>query len=467
MHQSRLLFQLVVCGFVTVAAHAYAEGDPLALPKADLVSDATIKKQKDLTKTLKLNNGIPVIIRQEQESDIVQLGVIFHHGLRDLVPGKKALSDWLWRVLPMAATDVPKALVFNTIEKYGLEMDCQGGIEVSQCALGTLNDFWDQALPLVASLVQRPAFTDEDVKLSKDRSTAHFKNMSSDPGSYVNEVVNSVYYPAGHPYRLGSDEALAELAKLTKADLVALHQTLLNANRISLVVVSSLPQEKLIQDLNAQFGKIPAAPTQTVKVQDPVFGKVEDAYKFYERQLPTAYIRIKMPAPSLVDKDSIATRFMFQVLAEEMEEEIRTKRSLSYAVHAFVIQYNLGIGVLSVSTAKPKETLDAIETVLQHIKTKTMTRDELEEYKHLFATSYYLTQETHASLAGALANSYNYFKSADEIYDLPRKLDLVTAEDIKRLANAILKDFRMGVIFSRSEFKDEWAKEFIARHHKA
>jgi predicted Zn-dependent peptidase len=180
--------------------------------------------------------------------------------------------------------------------------------------------------------------------------------------------------------------------------------------------------------------------------------------------LPTAYIRIKVNAPSITDQDAVAARLMFEILSEELGDEIRTKRSLSYAVHAFLIEYHVGVGVLNASTSKPKETLVAINDVLQKMKSKDWTNEELAEYKTGFATSFYLTQETHASLASALGSALYFYGDANEHYELPRQLEKVTPADIKRLANRWLSDLRVGIIFGRSEFKDEWAQDLIKKN---
>ena len=170
-----------------------------------LVSDDTIKTQKSLTSNFKLKNGIPVVVRNIEGSDIVALNVTWGTGLRDLPPGKKALNDWLWPALTLASTSVPKAKVFETIEKYGLEIACGGGIESTSCALGTVDDYWLKGLDLFAALVTTPAFTAEDLKLTKERLTATLKNTPSNPEAYVNEIINNIFYPAGHPYRLNHD----------------------------------------------------------------------------------------------------------------------------------------------------------------------------------------------------------------------------------------------------------------------
>ena len=428
-----------------------------------LVTDETIKTQKDLTTTGNLKNGASVIIREVAGSDIVAVHVTFATGLRDLKPGKKVLNEWLWPSLTMAGKTIPKEKVFETVEKYGLELGCNGGIETSACGLGTVNDYWTEGLTLFSTLLKSPAFNEEDLKLTKDRLTAQLKNVPTDPNNYVNEIINSIFYPVGHPYRLNHDEALAELEHLGKKDLEDLHSTVMNAKLMTIVVATSMPAAKVMQDLEAAFGQIGTQAFTPVVAVAPVFD-AKKAYTFHDRDLPTAFIKIKLNAPPANSKDSVSSRLLYEILSEELGDEIRTKRSLSYAVHSFVIQYSLGIGVISASTSKPKETLEAIHQVLQTIKTKDFSTEEIEHYKRGFATSYYLTLETHGSLAGALADANVFYGTPNALYDMPRKLDAVTSADIKRLANELLSDLRIGVIYGRKEFKDAWAEDLIKKN---
>jgi len=154
---------------------------------------------------------------------------------------------------------------------------------------------------------------------------------------------------------------------------------------------------------------------------------------------------------------------MFEILSEELREEIRTKRSLSYSVYAFGIQYSMGIGVVGASTSKPKETLEAIELVVERFKKKTYTAEEIEEYKRIFATSYYLTQETHSSLASAITTSDFYYGNTDRLYEMPLELEKVSAKKINELANKYLRNFRVGIIYDKKHFKESWAEDFVKK----
>jgi predicted Zn-dependent peptidase len=85
-----------------------------------------------------------------------------------------------------------------------------------------------------------------------------------------------------------------------------------------------------------------------------------------------------------------------------------------------------------------------------------VTQDELNEYRNTFTTSYYLTMETHDSLAGALSTSQAYFNDATRLYEIPAKLSAVTPADIQRVAKSVLTNIRGGVVFDKDKFLTSW-----------
>ena len=428
---------------------------------APIVSDETIREFKALTTITKLKNGMPVILRQVPGSDIAHVMVTFDQGMKDLPPGRKALSRWLLATMPRAAQNFPRELVYATVERYSLVVNCNPAVEYGSCALETINDHWDQGFNLLAAIVKSPTLNDDDAGLEKQRLEADLKDTPEDPGSYINELVNKIYYPRNHPYRSTFDEALAELTKLKPKDLKALHKQILNASQMHIVVVSSLPNDKVLADLEKAFGAVATAKFKPTVIKHPPYDS-KNIYKFEARQTPTAWILAKFDAPGALSKDMVASMILFDILDHELGDEVRTKRSLSYSVYAHSLLYTVGIGIMGASTSKPEQALEAIRTVVDRIKAKTYTTEELDEFKTSFATHYFLQQETHASLASALSRHFHFYRSVDPMYELPRLVEKVTPQDIKRVAGQVLTKMRVAVIYGRDKFKDNWAKQITS-----
>ena len=452
------LSSLILRG-IFVAASAALFSPAYAANNINLVKPESVAAQKKATKTVVLDSGVTVIIRRVPDSGISTISVGFPEGSANQPSGRKVLNDWSMSSMGRAAKGYSKEKLNKLTERYSIGIGCGGGVEFSQCSMTALSSYWGQAFPAFVAVVMNPVFDPVDVKLQKDRMEASFKGMSEDPGSWSNDVVNRVYYPAGHPYRLLRDEALGELAALGRDDLVAYHKSLLAGPPPVIVVVSDMPDEKVLADVKKIFGNWSGKKRDAAAVTAPSFDS-SNAFAMEERDIPTAYIKMKFPAIGAAGKDATASRLVFEMLSEELWDEVRTRKSLSYGVGAAQIQYRVGIGAISVSTSKPQETMDAIAAVIQRLKTKRFSQVEVDRFKVVFSTSYFMTQETHGGIAGALLSTFNYYGSTDRLYEMPADLERVTPEDIQRIANDIFKQMRIGVVYAKGKFNPTWATAF-------
>ncbi len=425
-----------------------------------LVSEASIEQERRLTKTSHLSNGIPVVMREIPGSDITHITISFSWGRKDWPKGHQILERWMWSTMPLGAKGYPKEKVFELTEKYGISLSCAGGIEVSWCSIEVVNDYWKTAMPLFSAIVNSPNFEKKEIDLQKARIQADLKSVFADPDKYSNDVINRIFYDEKHPYRLNHDEALKELEQLSGGELKEYHKKIVSSDRMTITLVSGLPREQILGAMETNFGRIKRTGAVEKKVTEPEFSR-DKSFVFEHRPIPTAYIKIKFNAPSIKDPNYITSLLLFEILSEMLDEEIRTKRSLSYAVQAQTLQYSVGLGIISVSTSKPNETFDAIKEVIKKLRTTLLTGEDLEEYKRVFATGYYVGQETHSALANGISGYLRYFGSVEPLYEFPKRLEAVEPENVKQLAGEILKRFRIGVLFDREKFQEAWATSFI------
>ena len=426
---------------------------------SQLVRPEFVQQQKQATRKMILPSGVTLILRRLPDSGITSMAVGFGTGSSAMPSGKRVLPDWMFSSMSKAAKGYPKARMNALLEKYSIGMGCGSGVELSSCSMTSLSEYWDKAFPAFAAVVFQPLFDAPDLKLQRERMEASFQSIAEEPGSYSNDVVNRVFYPAGHPYRLLREEALKELTTLQRNDLIAYHKQVLAGPPPVIVVVSDLPEEKIVADVQRLFGNWAGKAADAAAVTAPVFDAA-NALAIEDRDIPTAYIRLKFPAVGANAPDSVASRLMFEIFNEELWDEVRTRRSLSYGVGAAQMQYRMGIGSISVSTSKPQEALEAIAGVIQRMKSKKFSQAELDRFKVVFSTSYFVTQETHGSLAAALLNSWQYFGNTDRLYDLPAELERVTPDDVQRIARDILTKMRVGVVYSKAKFNTQWVKSF-------
>lgn len=438
---------------------SYSAGVNLAY-STELITDKIIKEQIQKTKEFKLDNNIPVIYRQVEGSDILQINLLFDRGYSQLKEEEKTIFSQMMANMNTSAKGWDRNKVFEITEKYSSGVSCSAAIELSSCSMHTLNDYWPQILPLFQSILLSPSFDQKDIDLSLGRKKASLTQSIQSNQSYINDLINQIFYPKNHPYKLGFKEELSYIEKTNREKILKSHKKLIDESKKFFVVVGSLDIDQLKSKLNKAFGKIPQKNTPKKSIPEPSYDP-KNNYIFEHRDITTAYLSVKMNLPSRTDEDYTKVKLLYHILDEELGEEIRTKRSLSYSVYSYYIAHSIGIGVLSASTSKPKETLDAMALVLNRLKNKKLSKEKIKEYQTVYTTSYFLNLETHSSLASSLASYRSYFDNVNGFYSASKKVQEVSPDDIQRLAKKYFVNPRIAVLFHKDQFQKKNSETFF------
>jgi zinc protease len=430
------------------------------LSAKQLVSDATIAMQKQNTEIFELPNKIPVIYRRIEGTEIVQIATAMAYGEAHVPAKQQPALGVLFELMKRGTKTWPKDKLYALMEKYASGVSCGASIETSACSMATLEEYFPELLPVYASVLQEPAFDPTEGQLILQQSEAALKSMTQNPEAYVNEVVNSVFYGSSHPYWTPNAKELEHLKKLQLKDLPALHAEVMKKSRKVIVVVAGMPKDKLQKLLTQHLARLPQGTSELKAPAYPKF-QAKQSFALADRDIPTAYVRAKFSLPSYTSPDAAAVNLLIRILSEELESEVRTKRSLSYAVYAQQISLAMGLGLIHASTSNPQATLEAIAPVVKKLREVKMSKEDLERHKTVFATGYFLTLEEHSSLASSLASSYLYYGNVERLYQMPREFEKVTPEDIQRLAKEYFKNFRLGVVYKEKSFQKTWADAFL------
>ena len=435
------------------------------LVAVSLISQDTIALQKNQTHVYQESSKVPILIRQSPGSEIIELRVNFNYGFKDAKGYEKVSTDLMFDILTKASKNYSKQQVFALLDRFSAGISCSFGIEFSSCSLSTIARYFDELLPVFIDLLQNPLLSDDDFQLSRKAQIAAVKAQMQDPAASANEAANEIFYPKNHPYYTSSDQKLQLLESINTQALAKTHAKIMQQHLNSIVVVASVDPNDLAKKLRDHFQSFSFQPEKVKKAIPDTNQSIQRNLVFQDRKIPTAYIRIKMQMPGFTHADSVAANFMMKVLDEELGLEIRTRRSLSYAVFSYVIDYQLGIGIIGVTTSKPKETLAAINTVLKRFKAKPFaSENDLVEHQTVYTTNYFLDLEDHASIAASLSAFWYFHRSVDRLYDSPLELAKVQVGDVARVARSYLRNFKVGVVFDRSRFQDKWVEALVESH---
>jgi zinc protease len=387
--------------------------------------------------------GIPVIHKRVTANDVVAVQVYLKGGSAALTPDKAGIENLLGAVITKGTTRYDKDR-FNAIAtSTGTSIGASATYDWTTFTLQGVRQNWDQAWDLFAQAVLHPTFPETEVALARGQIEDGLKQRPDDPDTYLEQVADSIVY-AGHAYAIDPAGTPATMAKLTRTDVANWHKARLTKANLLIVVVGNVAPDDLTKKVAAAFGSLPATGGETKAPAVVPSAKGEPA--LVKRELPTNYIEGVFAAPAPSHPDFAPLRAGMLILSDRLFEEVRTKRNLTYATFAQLNTRQANRGRIYVTAVNPDTTLKVMLAEVKRLAEEPVPEERLKEQVGVFATGYFMGQQTNMGQASSLAlwelSGGGYRNAATYV----NRLRSVKPADIQRVARTYLKDFRFVVV---------------------
>jgi zinc protease len=234
------------------------------------------------------------------------------------------------------------------------------------------------------------------------------------------------------------------MAKLTRDDVANWHKRRLTKANLLIVVVGNVAPADLSRKVTAAFGSLPATGGEAKKAATVASARGEPA--LIKRELPTNYIEGVFAAPAPSHADFAPMRVGILILTDRLFEEVRTKRNLTYATFAQLNTRQANRGRIYVTAVNPDTTLRVMLAEVKRLADEPVPEQALKEAVNVFATGYFMGQQTNMGQAGSLALWELSGGGYQNAVTYVNRLRAVKPADVQRAARTYLKDFRFVVI---------------------
>lgn len=286
-------------------------------------------------------------------------------------------------------------------DQYGIGLNGNAGYDYSMLSMSCVKPYFDKGWELFAEAINNPVFEEKELSMLQQKLESGLKQEEGDPDSKLSLMaISSTFKATRFAYRpSGTPESIMQFEQ---GDIQNYYQkTMLNVNRMLLVVVGNIKAEELKAMVEKSFGNLPNAPIPTLPTPQPLHIS-GNSLNEEDRQLATNYIMGVMGAPEVTSPSFNAYRLGVDILGDKLFEEVRTKRNLSYAPAAYISAGFQPYSMLYVTTTKPKEAVTVITDEVKRLRNKGFTDVELRDAKSQFATSYFMKNESNGAIAVAL-----------------------------------------------------------------
>ena len=402
-------------------------------------------------------NGVAVILRRNTATEVVTANLYLLGGTRQLTPATAGIEALLLATSERGTRLFPGAAVRQRTARLGSTITIDPSDDWTAIGLHAIRATFDSTWAIFADRVMAPTIDPGEFALVKDQFLSMARERSTQPDNAATELADSLLY-VNHPNAISTTGTPESLSALTAAQLRQYHAQQFVTSRMLLVVVGNVDRvqvERLVRSTIATMPK--GAYTWTPPPPVTTTGR---ALAIDNRALPTNYLLGYAPGPAATDPDYTALRVATAVLSGRLFTEVRSRRNLSYAVESPFLERGNAISGLYVTTVDPNQVLRLMRRELTTLQTETVDPVGLKRLEQQFITEYYLKNETNADQANFLARAALYqgdYAAADRFMDALRR---VTPDDVRRVAQRYLKDFRFAYVGDASKLDRSLLDQF-------
>jgi len=408
----------------------------------------------------KLENGLRVVTTPVPTSESVSVNVFVGAGSRGEMERTNGVAHFLEHMVFKGTPKRPTAIdIAEAIEGAGGVLNAYTAKEMTCYWNHVPFDELERAMDVLADMLHNSVLDPEEIDRERSVVQQEIRRNKDQPGAYVGELLGRAMY-GDHQMgwsTAGTEETVEEMKRDDFNDWMDVWY---GAPNIVLSVAGNTTHERVMSLAERLFsnGRNATAPAMPAMDRElPAERIVKDI-----RPISQTNIAMALPAISRTDPDRYILMILNAVLGRGMSSrlfrEVRERRGLAYSVGSGVAE-NSDSGTLNVSAGvSPENTNEAVKVILEELDKMTdelVGPEELQKAKDYTAGSFRLGLESTSSLGQRAGSQLLTRGEIEPIESVVEKMRSVSAEDVRRVAQRLLKREKTALALVGPEADDD------------
>ncbi|MCW3785538.1 M16 family metallopeptidase [Plebeiibacterium sediminum] len=389
-----------------------------------------------------LDNGLHVILHQDNSTPIVNVSVMYNVGSKNENPNLTGFAHFFEHLMFEGSDNIPRHEYSNYVEKAGGTLNANTSFDrtyyyevlpSNQLELG----LWLESERMLHAKVDSIGIATQKKVVIEEKKE---RTENTPYGDILELTFDRVYKE--HPYRtaiLGNPD---HIRSAKDQDFVDFYNTFYVPNNACLVIAGDIDKAKAKEMVTKYFSDIPRGIKEITRpniVEKPQLSEIRDTV-YRNVQLPMILQAYKIPA--LGDDDYYAVDLLNNVLAKGQSSRLYKQLVDSQQKAIQVSSFSLGLqqpGV-TLAFAIPNAGVDngevekAMYAEVEKLQNELISEREFQKLKNQVENDMVNGSRRLATVAENLATDYTYFNDASAVNKELDKYLAVTREDIQRVA---------------------------------
>jgi len=399
----------------------------------------------------KLDNGLHVILHQDNSAPVIATEVMYHIGSKDEIKGKSGFSHFFEHMCASSSANSPNIAK----REWKQIISSKGGVANASTWKDRTNYFnffpsnnlelaiWLQSERMLHAIIDQDQ-VDTQNEVVKEEKRDRIDNA---PYAKLNYREIDKYMFTNHPYGQSVIGSFEDLDSASLEEFQEFYKKWYNPNNAVLVIAGDLEIEKTKKLIESYFGDIQnnnPKPSKPNIIQEPITEMIKVTEYDANIEIPAKIFSYITPRNSA--KDSYVLNYISQVLTggkssrlyKKMVDEDKTALQVfSYG------RYDQDYGTFSFFALPLGETSlevlsDEMDSQIKRLQTELISEREFEKIKNQVETAFVQKNTSILGITSSLASYYLLYDNTSLINDEIEIYRSITREDIKEVANKYL-----------------------------
>lgn len=398
-----------------------------------------------------LENGLRIVVFAAERLPLVSLRLAFFSG--DALDPKDhaGLTSAMTSMMTEGTEEHSSREFAEKIERLGAGLNVSSSDDFTIISASALSAYTDEILNMMAEVVFRPTFPEQELDLYRRNTVENLKFQRSQPNFLANEQTSRILY-GNHPYSVISPKA-ADVEKVTREHLTRLHAQRLMPNNAVLIAVGDVDKDELLAALEDKFGDWPKGEVHSAN--NPVLPKrsgrtitIVDRPGSAQSNIVLANVAIKRQHP-----DYFPVLMMNQILGAGASSRVfmnlREEKGYTYGAYTRLDMKRLAgdfEATAEVRTAVTGDSLKEFFYELNRIRDERVSDAELADAKNFLTGVFPLRAETQEGMTGLILNQQLYGLPTDYLQTYRDHVEAVTADEVQRVAREYVRPDATAIV---------------------
>ena len=387
--------------------------------------------------------GIEAWLVHERAVPLIAVEFAFVGGAVQDSAGKGGTATLAASLLDAGAGDLDSQAFSDRLERKAIQLSFSAQRDTVRGTMRTLTENRDDAFALLRLAVTAPRFDAKDVEISRAQILSLLRRETTSPADIASRRWWETAFE-GHPYGRPVNGTPETISNISIADLQSYVRRILAQQNLKVAVVGDIDAETLKVLLDRTFGALPEKPElyPIANVAPRGLGRRIEV----SLDVPQTVVDFGGPGIARQDPDFMAAYLVNHILGggstdSRLYHEVREKRGLAYSVsdnlvwldHAAVL-----LGGTATRADRAGETVDLIESEIQHFAESGPTAGELTEAKRYLNSAFVLNLDSSTKIAALLVQLQLDGFGTDYFSRRGVMIEAVTLDDARRVAKRLL-----------------------------